>query len=128
MTGTPQIHIRDARADERPAISELTLAAYAEHAHVMKPTAWALLEQVLRNTLASDPPGEWIVAERAGALLGSVLLSPPVTQAYGGEVDQIDWPEVLRLDPREALEVRYDRHDAVHARQALFEHLGRQGE
>lgn len=96
-----QIHLRDARPDERPAITSLTMAAYAEHAQVMEPAAWALLEQVLRNTLASNPPGEWIVAERAGALAGSVLLSPPVAGAYGGEVDQIDWPEVrlLAVDP-----------------------------
>lgn len=92
-----QISIRDARPGERPAIADLTMAAYAEYASVMEPTAWALLEGVLRNTLGSDPPGEWIVAERAGALTGSVLLSPPVEKAYGGEVDQIDWPEVRLL-------------------------------
>ncbi len=98
-----QIDIRDARPGERPAIADLTMAAYAEHARTMEPTAWALLERVLRNTLASDPPGEWIVAERAGALAGSVLLSPPVAGAYGGEVEQIDWPEVRLLAVEPAL-------------------------
>jgi ribosomal protein S18 acetylase RimI-like enzyme len=96
-----ELQIRDAREDERPAIRELTLAAYAEFADIMAPTAWTGLERAVRNALDSDGPAERIVAEREGRLLGSVMLYPPAVDAYGGEVAKASWPELrlLAVDP-----------------------------
>jgi len=96
MTTTSQLTIRDAREDERAAIADLTLAAYAEHAGVMAPSAWAALRAAVLAGLASGGPAERIVAERDGALLGSVMLYPPDTNAYGGDEAGVGWPE-LRL-------------------------------
>lgn len=91
-----QLHIRDAHADERDAIRELTLAAYSEFATKMAPSAWNGLHRAVLNALATDQPVERIVAEQDGRLVGSVLLFPPTRQAYDGALAQIDWPE-LRL-------------------------------
>jgi GNAT superfamily N-acetyltransferase len=91
------LHIRDARADERAAIRELTLTAYAEYATVMTTSAWAGLDHAVRMALDGEETAERIVAEQAGALIGSVMLCPPASDAYGGAVARIDWPEVRLL-------------------------------
>jgi GNAT superfamily N-acetyltransferase len=92
-----QIHVRDARPDERGALQALTLAAYEEFAATMAPSAWAALRRALLSALGTDQPVERIVAERDGRLVGSVLLFPPARNAYDGAVAQIDWPEVRLL-------------------------------
>jgi GNAT superfamily N-acetyltransferase len=91
-----QFYIRDARADERAAIRDLTLAAYAEYATIMAPTAWVALWQAVRAGLDAEGAIERIVAERDGALLGSVMLYSPDANAYGDGVVAAGWPE-LRL-------------------------------
>jgi GNAT superfamily N-acetyltransferase len=89
--------VRDARGDERAAIRALTLRAYAEIADVMSPSAWAGLERVLHERLDAEGGFSRIVAERGGALVGSVQLYPPESDAYGGEVAPARWPEVRLL-------------------------------
>jgi predicted N-acetyltransferase YhbS len=90
------IIVRDARAEEREAVRTLTMGAYGEYASVMEPSAWAGLEQALRTALSTDGPAEWIVAERGGRIVGSVMLYPPATDAYAGAAARMRWPE-LRL-------------------------------
>jgi GNAT superfamily N-acetyltransferase len=100
MTDTPEdlVTVRDAREDERDAIRELTLRAYAPYAQVMVPAAWAALERALRAGLAWEQPAvQCVVAERDGALVGSVLLYPPAADAYGGAAGRVNWPEVRLL-------------------------------
>lgn len=90
------VHVRDARPDERAAVRALTLRAYGEYATTMTPTAWAGLDDAIRTALDSDAPAERMVAECAGALVGSVMLFPPATDAYGSLTAHVPWPE-LRL-------------------------------
>jgi GNAT superfamily N-acetyltransferase len=97
MQTLDSIRIRDARDDERTAIRELTLAAYAEYATIMTASAWAAIEQSLLTALSGDVVAERIVAEQDGRLVGSVMLSPPAADAYGGALARIDWPEVRLL-------------------------------
>jgi GNAT superfamily N-acetyltransferase len=96
MNTTSRFSIRDARADERAAIQDLTLAAYAEYATIMTPTAWAGLRQAVLVGLDAEGPVERIVAELEGTLLGSVMLYPPAANAYGNAIAGAGWPE-LRL-------------------------------
>jgi GNAT superfamily N-acetyltransferase len=96
MNTTSRFSIRDARADERAVIQELTLAAYAEFATIMAPTAWAALRQALQAGLEAEGTVERIVADQDGALIGSVLLYSPAANAYGDAVAGAGWPE-LRL-------------------------------
>ena len=88
--------VRDARAEEREAVRALTMAAYGEYASVMEPAAWRGLEQALQTALSMEGPAEWIVAERGGRIVGSVMLYPPATDAYAGAAARASWPE-LRL-------------------------------
>jgi GNAT superfamily N-acetyltransferase len=96
MRDAPPLIVRDARADERAAVRDLTLRAYAEYAAVMTPTSWAGLDGAVRAALASDGPVERIVADRGGVLLGSVHLFPAATDAYGALAGRAAYPE-LRL-------------------------------
>jgi ribosomal protein S18 acetylase RimI-like enzyme len=91
------VTVRDARGDERAAIRDLTLRAYAEYATVMAPSAWAGLERAVRAALEAEDGAERVVAERRGALVGSVLLYPPSADAYGGATGRLGWPEVRLL-------------------------------
>ena len=96
MNTTSLFSIRDARADDRAAIRDLTLAAYAEYATIMAPTAWAGLRQAVLAGLEAEGAMERIVAEQEGVLLGSVMLYSPAANAYGDTVVEAGWPE-LRL-------------------------------
>jgi ribosomal protein S18 acetylase RimI-like enzyme len=93
-TAVHNFEIRDARDDERGAIRELTLRAYAEYTTIMEPVTWAGLEQAIHAALASDAPVERIVADDHGTLIGSVMLYPPATKAYGNMLAELSWPEV----------------------------------
>jgi predicted N-acetyltransferase YhbS len=87
--------IRDARADERGAIRELTLRAYSIYATIMDSDAWAGLDGAVRRALESET-AERIVAEDHGALIGSVMLFPADTASYGEYTGALSAPE-LRL-------------------------------
>jgi ribosomal protein S18 acetylase RimI-like enzyme len=97
----PGLAIREAREDEREAVRDLTLRAYAEYARVMAPTAWTGLEAAVRRALDEDAAAERIVAEHEGRLVGSVMLYPPELDAYGGASPAAPWPELrlLAVDP-----------------------------
>ncbi len=103
VAGSSRMHtlkdliLREARQEEQAAIRELTLRVYAEYVAILTPAAWAGLEQAVRAALASQEPKQQIVAERGGALVGSVLLFAPATDAYGGLVAHASWPEVRLL-------------------------------
>lgn len=88
--------IRDAREEDRDAVRELTLAAYAEYAKVMEPRAWAGLDGAVRAALESGAATDRIVALHGGRMVGSVMLFPPQVQAYGALAGAARAPE-LRL-------------------------------
>lgn len=91
------VRLRDARQEDREAVSALTLQAYGEYADRMDAEAWTGLEEALHRALANDDPSVMrIVAERGGEVVGSVMLWPPAADAYGGFTDALRWPE-LRL-------------------------------
>jgi len=97
MNTTNRFRIRDAYDNERAAIRDLTLAAYAEYANVMSAPAWAALRQALHTALNMEEAVECIVAEQDGTLVGSVLLYPPTANAYGDALARAGWPEVRLL-------------------------------
>lgn len=97
MRLSTDIRVRDARPDERDVIRELTLLAYAQYATIMAPSAWAGLREGILAALATDSGARQIVADRDGAIVGSVLLFPPSTDAYGGNGPRALWPEIRLL-------------------------------
>jgi GNAT superfamily N-acetyltransferase len=89
--------MRDARPDELDMVRELTLAAYAEYAMIMRPSAWEGLQQAIDAGLNTLEAAECIVAEQHGELIGSVLLFPGNLDTYGSALDRAGWPEVRLL-------------------------------
>lgn len=96
MTTEESIRIRDARTDEMKAILDLTLAAYAELATTMPAVNWRGLKATIIKTLSQPEQAEVIVAELGAELVGSVLLFPGDSDAYGDQAVVANWPE-LRL-------------------------------
>jgi GNAT superfamily N-acetyltransferase len=88
------LRVRDARADERARIAELTMDAYGEYATIMHPESWAMLEGALRRSLADDAGVTRLVVERDGAIVGSAALYDPGAEAYGDLASRALWPEV----------------------------------
>jgi GNAT superfamily N-acetyltransferase len=74
-----ELHLRDARAEDQDAIRDVTLAAYQEYAAVMPPTPWERYRHSILETLADVRSAEQIIAEQAGAIVGTVLLYPAGT-------------------------------------------------
>jgi len=97
------IVVRDSTPAEHPAIAELTLLVYREYAALMTPSAWAELEQAVHGALATTEDVDRIIAERDGRIVGSVMLFPPTSDAYGGRAAPPAFPElrVLAVDPSE---------------------------
>jgi GNAT superfamily N-acetyltransferase len=89
------ITVRDARPDERDAVRDLTLDVYREYAKIMTADAWAGLDGAVRKALEADD-AECIIARDGETLIGSVMLFPPDTAAYGEYTGALRAPE-LRL-------------------------------
>jgi GNAT superfamily N-acetyltransferase len=90
--------VRAAREEEREAIVDLTLAAYQEYAPVI-PDLWDGYRDNIIHTLADPRPGEQIVAEQDGQLVGAVLLYPAGVTVSGPDGQPLSrpWPEVRLL-------------------------------
>ena len=91
--------IRDARPGDSAAILAVTLAAYEQYAAALPPPLWAMYRQNIQATLADVRPAAQIVAEEAGALVGTVLLYPAGTAMAnpGGTPVTLACPEVRLL-------------------------------
>ena len=76
---------------------ELTLAAYAQYAAIMAPPAWEALRGAILSALSTDSDAQRIVAVRGRSILGSVLLFPPLSNAYFGIGEPPQWPEIRLL-------------------------------
>jgi len=99
-----KIDIRDEQATDRKTIRDLTLRAYEEYASLMPPSHWGYYRENIIETLDGDEPAERILAERDGAIVGSVILYPAGRVLFSAdeEVFVASWPEVrlLAVDPK----------------------------
>jgi Acetyltransferases len=96
-TSDRAFEVRDARDSDRDAIRDVTLRSYAEYATSMDAVTWAGLDHAIRAALDSDAAADRIVADDHGTLIGSVMLYPPATRAYGDMLAELSWPEVRLL-------------------------------
>ncbi len=101
MTAQPDgLAIRDARPADRAAIEAVTLAAYEQYAVTLGAPLWGMYRQNIVATLAAVKPATQIVAEKEGALVGSVLLYPAggdIGAPGGAKAMTLAWPEVRLL-------------------------------
>ncbi len=90
--------IRDARPGDLAAVRDLTLAAYQEY-EAQIPAHWDAYRENILGALADVAPAAHIVAERAGTLLGSVLLYPAGSAVAIPRAAPVPrrWPEVRLL-------------------------------
>ena len=99
---TDAIRVREARPGDEAAIQAVTLAAYEQYAAHMG-RHWDAYRRNILDTLAAGGPAQRLVAERAGTIVGSVILYPPGAAGFTSERRPIaaEWPEVrlLAVDP-----------------------------
>lgn len=97
MSNAEAVRLRDAAPSDLAAIRALTRSAYAQYEQVMSPPAWGALSRAVEMGLSATDAGiHRIVAEHEGRLVGSVMLFPPASSAYGDMADMSSWAE-LRL-------------------------------
>jgi ribosomal protein S18 acetylase RimI-like enzyme len=89
--------IRNAAKNELGFIREQRINAYREHAQVVPSGHWKALERAISSEADTQPGVELIAAELNGNILGSVALFPPKTDAYEGNVEELDYPEIRML-------------------------------
>ncbi|MDQ6595833.1 GNAT family N-acetyltransferase [Bacillus salipaludis] len=89
--------IREARLEELSFIREQRVLAYQEHAARIPEGHWNALKHGISSEGDLHPGAVRIVAERDGAIVGSVVLFPAKTDAYEGLLVELDYPEIRML-------------------------------
>ena len=89
--------IREALEKELPYIREQRVNAYVEHATRIPEGHWLALKHAILSEGDTLPGVERIVAEIDGEIAGSVVLFPAKIDAYDGNVEVLDYPEIRML-------------------------------
>lgn len=97
MKKATRLHIRNAQDNEREAIRNVILAAYAEYAKAMPGALFEAYRRQMLATLDEEGSVERLVAESDGLIVGCVLLYPPQASVYSGLPMTTSWPEVRLL-------------------------------
>jgi len=92
-----RLKIREARHSDRDAARKATLSAFQQYAALMPPPRWEGYRENILATLTDVAPAQQIVAEKEGAILGSVLLYPPGTAFSTPDEGPVTCPEVRLL-------------------------------
>jgi GNAT superfamily N-acetyltransferase len=92
------LHIRDAHQGDGKAIRAVTLSAYDQYAGMI-PELWDEYRHGILDALGDTKPAERIVADQAGAIIGSVILYPAGTVFSGrsGKTVTLQTPEIRLL-------------------------------
>jgi GNAT superfamily N-acetyltransferase len=89
--------IREAMERELPYIREQRVNAYVEHSAKISEGHWLALKQAILSEGDTLPGVERIVADIDGEIAGSVVLVPAKIDAYDGNVEVLDYPEIRML-------------------------------
>jgi predicted N-acetyltransferase YhbS len=93
--GEEGVHFRDADPNDRAAVVEVTLAAYAEYAAALPGGLWSAYRDSIVAALERGEAPQRLVAEDGGKVVGSVLLYPAGTASGGPDAGA--WPEIRLL-------------------------------
>jgi len=105
LTDPSPLQVRDATADEYPAVARLTVAAYAEYARDLGEERWGNYRDDLSEVARRAERGAIVVAVAGGRLVGAVSYYPPVRERTGEESSWVWWPpgygyvRALAVDP-----------------------------
>jgi len=97
MKPNNQLEIRDAEKSEYALIERVTEVAYAEYAKRMPQSFWEVYWPHVLATLRETGPVQRLVAVDMTGIVGSVLLYPPLANAYEGVAVTTPIPEVRLL-------------------------------
>ncbi|UFU00488.1 GNAT family N-acetyltransferase [Radiobacillus kanasensis] len=89
--------IREALEQELPFVRKQRVRAYEEHAGSVKEDHWLALKKAVSSEADRGPGVEVLVAEVDNQIVGSVVLFPAYTDAYEGQVEEVDYPEIRML-------------------------------
>ncbi|MCC3358749.1 GNAT family N-acetyltransferase [Bacillus sp. REN16] len=89
--------IRDAKQDELDFIREQRVAAYFEHSREIPAAHWQALKEGISSDADRIQGSELIVCEINEKIVGSVVLFPANTDAYNGQLEELDYPEIRML-------------------------------
>ncbi|QDP39726.1 GNAT family N-acetyltransferase [Radiobacillus deserti] len=89
--------IREAYIDELAFIRKQRVAAYAEHANSVNKDHWLVLKRAVSSEADMTSGAKILVAVINEKIVGSVVLYPPHSDAYEGEVEALDYPEIRML-------------------------------
>ena len=103
MTIETSIQIRDAQPDEMGTILNLTQAAYAEFANSMSIINWRGLSATLVKTLTDPGEADVIIALQGDEIVGSVLLFPAESNAYGELAGPASLPQLRLLAVKQSV-------------------------
>lgn len=81
-----EVLIRDAQPGDRESIRELLLAAYDQYRNDLPLDRWNEYRANIAASVDSPGPTGWLVAERAGRLVGSATLFSSSLAAYGHDL------------------------------------------
>lgn len=96
------MRIRDAQQKELDFIRKQRVASYLEHSRVIPTDHWQALKQAISSEADRLHGSELIVCEVDEKIVGSVVLFPAKTDAYEGQLEELDYPEIrmLAVDPK----------------------------
>ncbi|WP_338449930.1 GNAT family N-acetyltransferase [Niallia oryzisoli] len=92
-----KIVVRDAEKAMYPSIREQRINAYREYIEVLPADHWNALKKSISSTIAEQEEVELIVALSGEKMVGSVALFPTKTNAYEGNIEELDYPEIRML-------------------------------
>jgi GNAT superfamily N-acetyltransferase len=95
-TPTPSYSLRDARPDEAAAVGAVVGAAYAQFQPDYPPESWERFFRMVGEAGSHFERAQVIVAEQAGAIVGTVTFYPDGSVSGQGEWPE-GWAGVLRL-------------------------------
>lgn len=89
--------LRDAMENELPFIREQRIHAYGIHAKNLPEGHWKALKNAISSDQDTNPGIDRIVAVLDGKIVGSIVLFPAKADAYEGDVEKLDYPEIRML-------------------------------
>lgn len=92
MSDPGHVTVRDATAEEYPAVAALTVAAYSEFADQLGDERWGHYRDDLGDVARRAQRGSIVIAEAGGRLVGAVSYYPPVRERTGEESAWVWWP------------------------------------
>lgn len=90
------LHLRDALDTESDVILSITLAAYDQYKSAYRPEFWEAYRLNIVEQFTKENAAQKIVAERGGAIVGSVLLFPP-SPTDASDAERAPLPEIRLL-------------------------------